>query len=344
MQGKWVMSALVAAALALVVALAGPSFTTWPRPELAPRQGMALAVAQSWGYQLQHLDARAIPEDIDVLVVDYSRDGSEKMALSPGKVEQLRLRPGRPPRIVLCYFSIGEAESYRYYWHQAWAAAPPAWLGGENKDWRGNYAVRYWRGEWQRLLISPRPTIVTRLKEALEPRRLPYLDRILEAGFDGVYLDRVDAFAQWIGERASAQADMIALVERIAAYAHGRKPGFLVVSQNGEELLKSKTYRAALDGVAKEDLLYGIEGDGRENSADDVASSRALLQRARADGLPVLVVEYLSDHAQRARAYAQLKADGYVPLFATRGLALPPEPPPALGEASLPQPPLGSTR
>jgi cysteinyl-tRNA synthetase len=337
MQGKWIMSALVAAALALAVAIAGPSFTSWPRPQLSPRQGMALAVAQSWGYQLQHLDARAIPDDIDVLVVDYSRDGSEQMALSAAKVEQLRARPGRPPRIVLCYMSIGEAESYRYYWRPAWQTSPPAWLGGENMEWRGNFAVRFWRGEWQRLLIVPRPTIATRLQEVLNPHRLPYLDRILEAGFDGVYLDRVDAFAQWLGERASAQTDMITLIERISAYAHGRKSGFLVVAQNGEELLKSKKYRAALDGVAKEDLLYGIEGDGRENSADDVASSRTLLQRARADGLPVLVVEYLSDHAKRAAAYTRLKADGYIPLFATRGLALPPESSLVLGEKDLPR-------
>jgi len=82
-------------------------------------------------------------------------------------------------RFVLAYLSIGEAEDYRPYWKAVWKAAPPPWLHAENPDWPGNYKVRYWMEDWQRLLMGG------------EGSRL---HRIVEAGFDGVYLDIIDAF------------------------------------------------------------------------------------------------------------------------------------------------------
>jgi cysteinyl-tRNA synthetase len=56
---------------------------------------------------------------------------------------------------------------------------PPAWIEEENPDWPGNYKVRYWMEEWQRILMG---------------RDDSCLDRIMDAGFDGVYLDIIDAF------------------------------------------------------------------------------------------------------------------------------------------------------
>ena len=312
----------LAVAAAVVVAASG---MPWPRSPLPPRDGPRLADARSWGYQLQRFDARVVPDDVDVVVIDYSRDGSEARVLTPGTIEALRRRDGRPPRIVLCYLSIGEAESYRYYWRPRWQVAPPEWLGPENPQWQGNFAVRYWQAGWRRTIFAPAPRLADHVRELLDHRRRPYIDRILEAGFDGIYLDRVDAFAQWLDKRASAPSDMVALVQDIAAYARSRKPGFLVVAQNGEELLKSPAYLKTLDGVAKEDLLYGVDGEGKENSSDDVAASVELLDRARVAGLPVFVVEYIADPARRAKAAGELRAHGYLPLFAPRGLSLPPE-------------------
>lgn len=75
--------------------------------------------------------------------------------------------------------SIGEAEDYRFYWKNEWKTNPPVWLGEENPDWEGNYKVWYWEKEWQNIIISDPDS---------------YLQRILNAGFDGVYLDIIDAF------------------------------------------------------------------------------------------------------------------------------------------------------
>ena len=71
--------------------------------------------------------------------------------------------------------SIGEAEDYRFYWREEWDDSGPSWLDVENADWPGNYKVRFWDSGWQSIMLQ-------------------YADRILAAGFDGVYLDIIDAY------------------------------------------------------------------------------------------------------------------------------------------------------
>jgi cysteinyl-tRNA synthetase len=116
-----------------------------------------------------------IQTDYDVLIVDAFFDGR---ALSTTDVSALKNQPLRT-RLVVAYMSIGEAEDYRYYWQTSWATSPPPWLAGENPDWEGNYKVRYWMDEWQNIIYGSSSA---------------YLDTIMSAGFDGVYLDIIDAF------------------------------------------------------------------------------------------------------------------------------------------------------
>jgi cysteinyl-tRNA synthetase len=99
--------------------------------------------------------------------------------LTPEDLDRIRRKPQGGVRKLICYFSIGEAEDYRYYWQAGWNSTPPSWMHEENPDWPGNYKVRYWDPEWQNLLFGGESS---------------YLDRILTAGFDGIYLDIVDAF------------------------------------------------------------------------------------------------------------------------------------------------------
>ena len=95
------------------------------------------------------------------------------------EVEQLRRKANGGQRLVISYMSIGEAEDYRYYWQATWNNDPPAWLDGENPNWEGNFKVKYWEAAWQNMMYGN--------EEA-------YLQKILDAGFDGVYLDIIDAF------------------------------------------------------------------------------------------------------------------------------------------------------
>ena len=103
----------------------------------------------------------------------------EDQAFSSSEINLLKEKKNGGNRLVICYMSIGEAEDYRYYWQNSWASDPPEWLKGENPDWPGNYKVKYWDPEWQDFIFGNEQS---------------YLKMILDAGFDGVYLDLIDAF------------------------------------------------------------------------------------------------------------------------------------------------------
>jgi len=112
----------------------------------------------------------------DLLLID-PYFGSQP--LGAGEVTPLKTKQNGGDRLAVAYMSIGEAEDYRPYWQPEWDATPPAWLGEENPDWPGNYKVRYWDPAWQQIIYGKDDS---------------YLRQILDAGFDGVYLDLVDAF------------------------------------------------------------------------------------------------------------------------------------------------------
>ena len=113
----------------------------------------------------------------DVVIMDlFFNDGT---AFTAADVARLRQKANGGKRLVICYMSIGEAEDYRYYWQSSWKRHSPVWLAEENPSWPGNYKVRYWCSEWQDIICGAGDS---------------YLNRILAAGFDGVYLDIIDAF------------------------------------------------------------------------------------------------------------------------------------------------------
>jgi cysteinyl-tRNA synthetase len=100
-------------------------------------------------------------------------------AYTTSEIEQLKNKANGGKRLVISYMSIGEAENYRYYWQSGWNANKPAWLDAENPDWAGNFKVKYWNTDWQNIIYGNENS---------------YLKKILNAGFDGVYLDIIDAF------------------------------------------------------------------------------------------------------------------------------------------------------
>lgn len=275
-----------------------------------------LGAARAWAYQLQKADPAALAQlPHDVLVIDYSRHGDQAGAFTAAEIARLRRKPDGSRRIVLAYMSVGEAETYRYYWHWTWGGTwygdllglvlAPSWLGPENEEWGGNYAVRYWQKGWQDIILG----------------QGGYLDRIVAAGFDGVYLDKIDSCLEAIAKgRASARDDMRTFVRRIAERGRAQSPGFLVMPQNGEELLDDAAYVAMIDGLGKEDLLYGEFKERTANPQQVIARRVAMLAPLKAAAKPILAVEYVNDPAAIAQARQVLEAHGYVPLFADRDL------------------------
>lgn len=257
----------------------------------------------SWAYQLQRIDLEAlVASHYDLLVIDpMAEDGKPRPAAD---IARLRARADRP-RIVLAYLSIGEAESYRAYWQPEWKKKPPRWLGKPNPYWQENYNVRFWDPEWQAYVVGPGGT----------------LDGAITQGFDGVYLDRLDAFEVWgpdgKGDRgeASGKAAMVAFVERIARAAReGRgQDGFLIVGQNASTLAASPAYLAAIDAIALEDVF--TEQD-RRVPRRHVESRLDELGPARRRGLPLFAVDYLPARRARERFVKEARGKGLIPFAA----------------------------
>ncbi|MBP7239324.1 MAG: endo alpha-1,4 polygalactosaminidase [Saprospiraceae bacterium] len=113
----------------------------------------------------------------DLIVMDlFFQDGN---AFAPAEIDQLQSKANGGKRMVVAYMSIGEAEDYRYYWLPEWNAHKPSWMNAENPDWAGNFKVQYWNPEWQSIIFGNDDS---------------YVHKIIDAGFDGVYLDIIDAF------------------------------------------------------------------------------------------------------------------------------------------------------
>ncbi|MGI9479135.1 MAG: MJ1477/TM1410 family putative glycoside hydrolase [Hyphomicrobiaceae bacterium] len=277
--------------------------------------GLDLQGVKSWGYQLQRLDvqqAARMPHDL--LVVDYSKDGSEAGALSWSELSQLKFKPDGSRRIVLAYLSIGEAENYRYYWKPAWQKSPPSWLGRENKNWTGNFLAKYWMPEWQRIILQ---------------EESGYLSKIINRGFDGVYLDRIDAYADWQDADKDSRRKMIDFVIKLSRLAKSRAGDFLIFAQNAEELLINPRYIAHIDGIAKEDMLFGALHRSKPNPSSLQASHIKYLKIARKNKKSVLVVEYLPKHfKKRNEAVQKIRSLKFIPYISQRkldALLLPPE-------------------
>ena len=118
-----------------------------------------------------------VASNYDLLIMDlFFKNGVQ---FTDSEINQLKVKANGGKRLVVCYMSIGEAENYRYYWKTEWDTNKPLWMDEENSDWPGNYKVKYWNKDWQAIIYGNDNS---------------YLKRIIDADFDGVYLDIIDAF------------------------------------------------------------------------------------------------------------------------------------------------------
>lgn len=278
-----------------------------PRTALRQRR-QAINAVRTWGVQLRYLDRAAIAETpLDLIVMDYAPHPKKDVEIpyAAGDIAGLKSKPGGGRRLVIAYLSIGEAERYRSYWKSAWDAPEtrPAWLGTENALWPGNYLVKFTDPEWQSIIFGTPES---------------YLDRIIAAGFDGVYLDRADAFQDPGQNEDEAAEAMVRYVSRLADHARRLNPQFLIIMQNAEELIRFSALRQRLDGLSKEDLSFGNDNSSLANAPQMVRDSLANLRRAKKAGLAVFTLEYLSDAEKTAHVRAIAAREGFVLYVAER--------------------------
>ena len=227
------------------------------------------------------------------------------------------IRSGKAGRKVVAYISIGEAEDYRSYWQPEWGsggkrmAAAPAWLGIENPEWKGNYQVKYWNAEWQKLMLAA-------------------IDDAMGRGFDGVYLDIVDGFQtyeqgadNYLDDRMNPETkqtyrrDMVDWMKAIAARARAKNPAALVIPQNGSQLAAHKDFVEVISAQGIEDLFTNGKKLQPASHTDEILGHLKTLASAKK---PVLLIEYPKTPERQALSKKLAEENGFVWLVTDRQL------------------------
>ncbi len=297
---------------------------------LAPAPGKTatelLAAAQTWMYQIQGLDqdgavATLAATDYPLFVLEPGHNFSDYPYDTATIVNSLKKTPNGQPRLLLAYIDIGQAEDYRDYWGANWVAPTASKVGSPDflitidpDGWSGNYPVAYWRPEWKNLWLGDTGIIAT----------------LARYGFDGVYLDWVEAYDDdkviqaAIRDGVDPQAEMIKFVEAIRVAGRAVSPDFLVIAQNAPYLIDfaPDRYRAAIDGLAVEDTWFHGEGDAEWNDPaagdlpnldeDEWSTAGRLHQYEKYldYGLPVFSVDYCISNKNAAQVYQDAKKSG----------------------------------
>ena len=192
---------------------------------------------------------------------------------------------------LIAYVSVGELEQHRQYFRDA----SREWFLGENRAW--NSMIADLRRQAYRKFL---------LQKVIVPA--------MEQGFDGVFLDTMDSYQLVLKEEEWAEYERaeIELVEEIRRLF----PEGLIVMNRGFEILDH--VHTMVDGFLVEGLFRGIELENkgyREVGEEERDWLLERLQKVKAYGLPVVVLDYLSPSMrelarQTARKIAGL---GFIP-------------------------------
>jgi cysteinyl-tRNA synthetase, unknown class len=283
----------------------------------AERQARVSGV-RSWGYQLAGMSIEeAARSPYDLLVVDATAGLASGKPFTAAQVEQLKRKPDGSRRLVVSYLSVGEAEDYRpdYFTPEYMTEDAPDWLLHENKDWKGNRLIAFCQEGWQLTILGDENG--RNVYNSIDPSPLY---RLIELGFDGIYLDRVDVYEEVAKQCDRAEDRMADFVARLAAHARLKNPTFLVIQQNAEGLLAHRKVVDAIDAVGKEDLFFGIGHTQKKNSDGAIRSSLRQLLAVKAAGKPVFVIDYLTDRGRREEARRLIEEQGFIPYIGPRNL------------------------
>jgi len=265
-----------------------------------PSRHERLQAAETWMYQLSDLDSDSAVEelaetDYPMLVIepgnnhrpcgddwnpedfgipeenrnDACANGYDTEAI----IDALRLTPDGDERLLIAYIDVGQAEWYRSYWAEGWElptaterGTPEFILAADPDGWLGNYVVIYWDDDWHDLWLG------TDSSDGI-------IAELAMLGFDGVYLDWVEAYDD-DRVRDAADADgvdvaeeMVFFIEEIRDAGREITPDFLVIAQNATFLIDdcgdASWYAEAIDALAVEDTWYYGNGSTEDWNAGD---------------------------------------------------------------------------
>lgn len=311
--------------------------------ETASITGISLKEVKTFAYNIQNVDSASQGEELskshydmyilEPCVTEKENENFDIQALLSNIEEYNRVEYHKDP-IILAYVDIGEAEEWRWYWQEDWKPGNPEWIVTTDPDeWEGNYPVAFWYPEWEDIVIYG-------------SGGMSHVDAALKAGFDGIYLDWVDAFsdedviikAETDGIPDIAEA-MLDFIEKMRIYARQDSPNanedFLIVAQNAPDLFPENPgrYEEIIDAISCEAIWF--DGTGGYDDWDDPQGfnvptndiypgwTEELLEYISliSGRMPIFCVEYAQDIGginQASEVYATLAPSrGFIP-YCTR--------------------------
>ncbi len=115
--------------------------------------------------------------------------------------------------------------------------------------------------------------------------------------------------------------DMRDFIQHISTFAKGINSAFIIITQNGQELLTTNgegtgttvtDYVTALDGIGQEDLFYGYNNDNSATIAAERNYLITFLDTAKGQGIEVLVTDYCWTHSYMDDSYSRNASRGYI--------------------------------
>lgn len=252
----------------------------------------AISEISSFIYQLQNVKQKELLEtDFDIGVIDID---DANFLLS--QMQELK----NQGKIIISYLSIGEAENYRDYWIEGdFDNNPPDFLDEENPDFEGNFKVKFWDPNWQEIIFNR-------------------LNEIIDDGYDGVYLDIIDAYSFFEERgRTTARQEMEDFVAEIAKRGRERMPDFLIIPQNAAELVEDESYLQIIDGLGKEDTFFF---DNRKIKKKIVQEDLTFLKIITDAGKFVLATDYPTNKRKQCKFIKKAKENNLVPFVSNRDL------------------------
>ena len=112
----------------------------------------------------------------DIVLIDLFFNGQSFIR---EEIQSLQTKANGGNRLVIAYVSIGSAENYRYYWMPDWELGNPSWLKKKYEGYDDEIWVEFWDSQWQNIIYGNEES---------------YIKKIIDAGFDGAYLDNVEGY------------------------------------------------------------------------------------------------------------------------------------------------------
>lgn len=288
-----------------------------------------------WGYQLNGFFPGLVAikdSKFDLIVMDYSFSGGEEDEFNKDTINNLKFNGPCPRKIILAYMNIGEAEKFRFYFENI---PRDILFEAPNADSSNSTKVMFWDTKWQKIIFGNKDN----------GKNKSYLDRIIDAGFDGVYLDIIDAYEFWgpkeIGgndKQRTAAKDMVDFVVKIAHYARNirGKKDFLVVPQNGLRIIdqssysfaenpetetnnQKKRYLSVINAIASENTFFFGTNDNN-NTLNKQNETIKLLNIFRDSSKTVFAIDYVQSAENVSAFYTMARSKGYIPYATARAL------------------------